>query len=188
MTKSVFSFSIIQKKRHNAGCISVCEHSSCSSFLPLSVLSPSEQMSIAIWLILILLAALYSTHFTSGLTSCVNLLYSQVYNLLNRDRIFVVLPLYTSVQPLALIQGVLQKRPAFTVYSLEPLYAQSPVFRGSKLTNCHYALGHYHYLHCEMLSDQFCNICLNLRREYSPLHSKIHPAASINSNSINRHQ
>lgn len=34
-------------------------------------------------------------------------------------------------------------------------------------------------------TDQFCSIWLNLRREHSPVHFRIHPATSINTSSFN---
>lgn len=44
------------------------------------------------------------------------------------------------------------------------------------------------HMYCEALSNQLCSICLNLSRELSPLHLGIHPAASISSQLINKHQ
>lgn len=37
-----------------------------------------------------------------------------------------------------------------------------------------YALGHYPFSHSEVLSNQFCNIWLNLSRDYSYVHFRIH--------------
>lgn len=44
------------------------------------------------------------------------------------------------------------------------------------------------HVHCDAQLDRFCSIWLNLSREYSPVHFTIHPAASISSHAISRHQ
>lgn len=44
------------------------------------------------------------------------------------------------------------------------------------------------HLHCEALSDRFCRVQLNLRREHSPVHFTVHRAASISSHIIVKHR
>lgn len=43
-------------------------------------------------------------------------------------------------------------------------------------------------LHCQVLFNLFCIICLNLSREYKRVHFTTHPAASISSRLVDKHQ